>query len=774
MAIQSSNQMDALLKKYLNTFPEQLANKLLKEKQGFAQEPKKGKKVVLQEPKKVVGTGVIGNRNIDKTTPKDTAGALKSSVTNLPNFVSSQVTNAKEAITSPANLEAIRQKYKEIATAGKTSTRDYLYSLGSSNGISQEAIDNLLGWNDTTKEVTFNGKSLGQPDVGIDGVSYWSDTSGLDKAFNDYVNQQKTTQTPTRDYLYSLGATKGMSKEEMDKLIGWNSATGEVTFDGRTIGKPDMGVDGVSYWKDTSSLDKAFNEYVNRQGKTGKTPTRDYLYSLGASRGMSKEEIDSLIGWDNETGEVIFGGKKIGKPDWASDGVSYWADTSVLDNAFNDWVKRSGHTVDGDLIRKQHETSINDNLTDGWNTIKSDRDKYYEDYNKLMSYANQDVTKSDEYKSTYDKVMGKYDLAALQGRDNAVASGSATNGGNIDSFAAANAMRQQAALTAEGQLAAHQMGLDAYQARVNNVTNILSNLGVYQKDSWAGMNDNIALRQTEAQRLFENDETAKNNEVARQEAYSNISGTVGDTVTKALNSNIWNADGTLKNSNQDYQSAINSLEEALKSTTDENEKARILDQLRVLEAARNQKIDEQGLSYSKTYKYQNAPKTADYDLNVKQMDNALDIAKSGNETNLAIANKEAETAKAELASNERISAAELASKERMNNADNASAERIASLKKTEEDKLLTDSVVEKWADKLNNEVAEKYGSKYKAVKLKENGEYERADMDADFIIIRIYESTDLTQEEKEYLISKFGITEDELNAVYKDGHYRNR
>lgn len=323
-------------------------------------------------------------------------------------------------------------------------------------------------------------------------------------------------KTSTRDHFYSLGKAKGMSKDEMDKLIGWNDTTKEVTFDGRSLGKPDVGVDGVSYWKDTSALDKAFNDYLNRQSKVGKTPTRDYFYSLGKGRGMSNEEIDALIGWDNDTGEVTFGGKKIGKPDAAYDGKSYWSDTSVLDNAFNDWVSRSGHTVDEDLIKTQHNTGVKDKIDQLWGIKNVDRSAMASKYNKLEDTAYSNPFESDVAKA----ILGKYDLAALQGRDNAVASGSATNGGNIDSFAAANAMRQQAALTNQGQMAV----LEAHNQKLNNIKGILESLGVYQQNQDAGMRDIIGLQQTEAQRLFENDETAKNNETARLEVEAGVTG----------------------------------------------------------------------------------------------------------------------------------------------------------------------------------------------------------------------------------------------------------
>ena len=264
-------------------------------------------------------------------------------------------------------------------------------------------------------------------------------------------------------------------------------------------------------------------------------------------------------------------------------------------------TKNSGVDNQAYSTSMQSATDKNNKLA---SYIDSDRNDVQGKYNDIYNYANQDVTKTDEYKSTYDNMMKKYDMSALNARDNAVASGGASNGGNIDSYAAANAMRQQASLIATGQQVAHQAGLDAYNSRISNVNNILSNLGVYNSGTYDAMNQTVNNDLNIANSYFTNAETAKNNETARQEVYSNISGTVGDKVTKYLNSNIWNDDGSLVNANQDFQASINSLEKTLYATTDENERAKIKEQLRVLEAARNQKIDEQGLTYGKTYKYQ--------------------------------------------------------------------------------------------------------------------------------------------------------------------------
>ncbi len=198
-----------------------------------------------------------------------------------------------------------------------------------------------------------------------------------------------------------------------------------------------------------------------------------------------------------------------------------------------------------------------------WGIQTNDRDKYYSEYDKVSNYVNQDVTKTDEYKSAFDKIMPEYDLKAMQGRNNAVASGGASNGGNIDSFAAANALRQQAALKAKGQALAHQIGLDTYNSRVSNARGILSDLGIYQKDSWNAMGNLINQQANEGQRLFENDETAKNNEVARLSEQASVTGYTPIEWT-IKNDDVYRTylkeDGTFKKEmeNVDIQALINS------------------------------------------------------------------------------------------------------------------------------------------------------------------------------------------------------------------------
>lgn len=249
---------------------------------------------------------------------------------------------------------------------------------------------------------------------------------------------------------------------------------------------------------------KAIND---KWAKTGKTPTRDYLYTLGQSYGLSQGEMDKLISWDNDTGEVSFGGKKIGKPDTEVDGTSYWSDTTALDNAFNDYIERSGTT-------RSKAAAVNQ---ENENLFK----KYNQEYEDLKST---NPFETDEAKS----ILAKYDLAGLQGRDNAVASNAGSNGGNIDSFAAANALRQQSSLINQGQTAV----LEAYQQKLDHARSLLSDMGV-----------NI-------DRVYNQDETSKNNDVARKSEIASVSGYTPDEWV-ASNNPYLNDDGTLKEEYKD-------------------------------------------------------------------------------------------------------------------------------------------------------------------------------------------------------------------------------
>lgn len=261
---------------------------------------------------------------------------------------------------------------------------------------------------------------------------------------------------------------------------------------------------------------KSINDYY---AKKGRNPTRPYLYSLGKQYGLSQNEMDKIISWDNDTGEVSIGGKKVGKPDSVVDGTSYWSDTTALDNAFSDYIDRSGTTRSKTAAVNQE----NENLFK----------KYNQEFEDLK---NTNPFKTDEAKS----ILAKYDLAGLQGRDNEVASNAGSNGGNIDSFAAANALRQQSSLINQGQ----QAVLEAYQQKLDHAKSLLSDMGV-----------NI-------DRVYNQDETSKNNDVARKSEVASVTGytpTEWSVQNDSFLKNFVDEDGKLKTEyyNTDFQELIN-------------------------------------------------------------------------------------------------------------------------------------------------------------------------------------------------------------------------
>lgn len=264
----------------------------------------------------------------------------------------------------------------------------------------------------------------------------------------------------------------------------------------------------------------------DKVAKLGKTYANDYMYTLGKSRGMTAAEVDNLIGYDADTNEMTFGGKKIGSPDATIDGKMYVNDDSLskLDEAFSDYVTRSGNTMTNAQAAKVNTGKVNSYTDELWNMQKEDRTKYNTEYDKTSDFIGGNPTESAEYTSAYDKIMPEYKLKAMEVRDNEYAEGAADNSGNVDSFAAANAARQQAAITAQGQSLAHQAGLESWQTKATNALNLLSNLSGTQATQQSGMQNTINLLSNEAQRNFENGETEKSNKVANLATEASVTG----------------------------------------------------------------------------------------------------------------------------------------------------------------------------------------------------------------------------------------------------------
>ena len=227
------------------------------------------------------------------------------------------------------------------------------------------------------------------------------------------------------------------------------------------------------------------------------------------------------------------------------------ADAAAVKKILDNWAKVTDTTTGTyktGVNNPAYNASMGSAMTkndDVYNLIKSDHAGVNKKYDDIFAYANQDITQTDEYKSAYENIMPAYNLKAMQGRDNEAASGAASNGGNVDSFAAANATRQQAALTAKGQALAHQMGLESHNARISNARGILSDLGVYNSGVYSKLHDNVNNDLNIANNIFNNEQTAKINDTSIKSQIASVTGLVPDEWV-ASNNMYLNDDGTIK------------------------------------------------------------------------------------------------------------------------------------------------------------------------------------------------------------------------------------
>ncbi len=243
-------------------------------------------------------------------------------------------------------------------------------------------------------------------------------------------------------------------------------------------------------------------------------------------------------------------------------------------------------------------------------------------------------------------IMEDYKFKGKTASDNAVASGGAANGGNIDSYAAANANRQQLAFTNAGK----QAVLNDFNTRVSNYKDILNNLGVYLQGQEKGMQTTIGLQQSEEQRKFDNDVTT-----------SEVTGYVPESMSYS-NNPFFNKDGSLINpETTDYSQIITNARNKLKTTTDSAERANLEATIKNALQARAYKIlNVPGYSkYADTMELTSPDETLTSKLSNKELDNEKTISDN------------------QLATQKDIAKAELDAQERMNDADNATNLTIA-------------------------------------------------------------------------------------------------
>ncbi len=496
------------------------------------------------------------------------ASPYRNSVQNTLDNAVGKNPNANKEQSSIANPNGNVQKLRQYETTGKgyAKAAQPYYDELRKNGDS--AVADYLENNDFNNSKNFLS-------------TYYGDGS-------DYNSKQATAQLAALkkkwDNLTAAGDTEGAKavSAQGQGLYALMRKNGDEVLAGN--------LEKMGY----NDANKYLNSYYTIQGLT---PTRSYLYSLGNKMGLSNRDIDNQLRYDDKTGEVYLGGKSMGKAKANVDGVSYY-DAGTLDSAFKDYVDRAGITTPKEQLAQQ-----------SWQKLMG----YYDDYQNLKEenpFTNE-VGKS---------ILGKYDLSGYRAGQGAAASAAASNGGNIDSFSAANAMRNQLAMVAAGQ----EKALEAQNQKLTHAREVLANMGV------------------DVEKLFNASETEKNNKVNRDVSVMNTTGNVMPEYTYAENPYL-NADGTLKNENLDYKAIMNDAREKLKDEKlDENERKNLQTAINYAAQARGIKL---GSKYNSDGRYSgyddgdyvyNLPKTE----NARQFDESgrleRDITKMNNDTSLAI------------------------------------------------------------------------------------------------------------------------------------------
>lgn len=314
--------------------------------------------------------------------------------------------------------------------------------------------------------------------------------------------------------------------------------------------------------QNSSQAEGFSQQYLKNAQKQGKTSARDYLYSKGKGYGLSNKEIDNLISWDNDTKEITFAGKKIGTPDSIVDGKSYYNSENLkaLDDAFSDYINRENVGKTASQVSSKYADDVSNTYGD---LIKKELEDYVNIGNTAKAYG--------------DKA-----------EKNSLATSTAQNGGNIDSYSLANAKRQ---------------GIYGEQTTRNSaigrILNIMNQYGVDVSGIW------------------ERDENSKNNEVTRQTAKSEVTGYVPEEWERE-NNPFLDDDGNLIDVTMDYKAEINKTTQQLANTTDEAEKQRLQKRINYLNQARNYKT--QNYEEYKKYASDNDVVTPSKTENARQFD----------------------------------------------------------------------------------------------------------------------------------------------------------
>jgi hypothetical protein len=307
-----------------------------------------------------------------------------------------------------------------------------------------------------------------------------------------------------------------------------------------------------------------YGDIADRLSKSNAAAAVNIMDSLGMSGRETPRQVmptyfkqfnipydDNKMTYDDLTGEAKYDNISLGKYDYMGSNDRTYFDTGRIQDFAKQYKDIVGAgTKPLDTMYNQEQQSVNEN------------------YRKLIDSVNNLENINNPLQTQWGKdIMEVFGVKGKNAADNEVATVAAGNSGNIDSFAAANAKRQQKAFSVSGIQAVEA----ARQQRISDVRAILSDMGV------------------NTQNIFNNDQTAQNNQVARDTQISGVTGYNAGVMATA-NNPFFNPDGTLANVNTDYQSVINEAQTKLANAVTEEEKDALNKTIQDAHQARSYKI----------------------------------------------------------------------------------------------------------------------------------------------------------------------------------------
>lgn len=303
---------------------------------------------------------------------------------------------------------------------------------------------------------------------------------------NDYMNEV-LSDIFGLEYDKPTGfVSKGAVSEETKVSDAFNNQLDSIVGDGSSATHFD--VDGVDYIYDPSSghIVRGDNGHVivkNANGSVGDEYTgvidgvtyEDYIASLGNNGGSANGSASgSMSGSTGGTTGGSVSGSAGGTTNIPTTGGTTTGGTVSGSSTGVVNGKTGADALADYLAALKIDSDFSKNLNTSRENIESKYNTLFEDL------RTGDYTKEPYYQTILDSYGIKGDAVA----NDASASGAAANSGNLDSYAAANAQRQQLAFKNAAQSAA----LNAYNSEVASLLKTLGDLGVNVNDlykTWA-------------------------------------------------------------------------------------------------------------------------------------------------------------------------------------------------------------------------------------------------------------------------------------------------